>query len=363
MTCSLRNCVICGTQFSSKRKNAETCSKKCSTTLNNLKTREKVREANNVKYKDVADVPTCVICGWKSINLTGHLKTHNLTTHEYRSQYNLQHSDVFHSSYTKMKSDRMAGDKNPGFQHGGTMSSLSKKSLKYVGLTDEEAQAKINEIVSKAIETRDANCSCTSRIDYYLKRGMTQDEAAAALKKRQTTFSYDICVSKYGEEEGIKVWLARQTKWMASLDALPEEEKERIYQDKVFAIKNKYSNVSYELFESLGYPNALYGAHETSIRWKNRYIFPDFCEGHKIIEFYGDFWHGNPHKYGEDDIVTFPCLKNKRADRRVGDLWAQDAARCQYLHQRGYDILIVWERDFRADKQGTIDKCLEFLKS
>jgi len=41
------------------------CDKEFTTDIN-MKTREKLRKANNVKYAEIPDIPTRVICGWNT---------------------------------------------------------------------------------------------------------------------------------------------------------------------------------------------------------------------------------------------------------------------------------------------------------
>lgn len=66
-------------------------------------------------------------------------------------------------------------------------------------------------------------CGTTLRIQYYIDKGMSEDQAKAALKDRQRTFSLNKCIKKYGKAEGVKVWRRRQIKWQNTLLSLPEE--------------------------------------------------------------------------------------------------------------------------------------------
>lgn len=57
----------------------------------------------------------------------------------------------------------------------------------------------------------------TTNIEYYLKKGYNLEDSKKMLKERQTTFSLEICIEKYGFEEGHKKWRERQEKWLKSL--------------------------------------------------------------------------------------------------------------------------------------------------
>ncbi len=63
----------------------------------------------------------------------------------------------------------------------------------------------------------------TSNINYYLDQGLTLDEAKMMLSERQSTFSLDKCISKYGDS-GEEIWRNRQIKWQNTLNSKPQDE-------------------------------------------------------------------------------------------------------------------------------------------
>lgn len=69
------------------------------------------------------------------------------------------------------------------------------------------------------------------------------------------------------------------------------------------------------------------------------------------IEFYGDFWHANPERYREDEIIL---------GQQVSDIWLRDEERIAYLNEQLKDdngrIYVVWENDYKVDPAGTINK-------
>ena len=58
-----------------------------------------------------------------------------------------------------------------------------------------------------------------------------------------------------------------------------------------------------------------------------------------IIEFNGDYWHCNPKKYKED---YFHPHKKKTAK----EIWKEDKIRVDNIKKYGYNLMIIWERDF-----------------
>lgn len=99
---------------------------------------------------------------------------------------------------------------------------------------EEEGLKKYNNFREKQI--KDNNVT----LEYYLSRGYSEPEAKKLQTERQTTFSKEICIEKYGEEKGLEVWQGRKDKWQNSLNAKPEEEIKNI---------NKRKNPSFNWFK------------------------------------------------------------------------------------------------------------------
>lgn len=63
-----------------------------------------------------------------------------------------------------------------------------------------------------------------NQIQYWISKGMTELEAKNYISKKQSTFSLEKCIEKYGEAEGLKIFNARQNKWQTTLKSKSEEE-------------------------------------------------------------------------------------------------------------------------------------------
>ena len=99
------------------------------------------------------DLVVCKICGIKRNDLKPHInKVHKITIEEYRNLFGKDVS-VISESLRKKFSERIKGDKNPAFQHGGKLSPFSKNFKKYEDLSEEEKQQKINELNEKRVKT------------------------------------------------------------------------------------------------------------------------------------------------------------------------------------------------------------------
>ena len=49
------------------------------------------------------------------------------------------------------------------------------------------------------------------------------------------------------------------------------------------------------------------------------------------------------------------------AFRKIQEIEDQDQIKLQYAKDHGYDVLVVWEREFKSNKDEIIKKCIQFL--
>lgn len=123
----------------------------------------------------------------------------------------------------------------------------------------------------------------------------------------------------------------------------------------------KYSSISQDLFWEL-YDNIEDKDHVYFAELNDEYSFyyignfkklsVDFKYKNKIVEFYGDYWHGNPDIYNEGDLIRGKLVDKKRQE---------DEDRIGLLKTKGYEIMIVWESDYYNNKNEVINKCKGFL--
>ena len=135
-------------------------------------------------------------------------------------------------------------------------------------------------------------------------------------------------------------------------------------QERVLVHSNKgYSLISIELFKRLEEKinfECFYATYnkEYFLSSIEALYFYDFTipKIKKIIEFNGDYWHANPEFYNENEILKLPGQ-----EILVKDLWQKDAKKIEFARSKGFDVLVIWEKDYCNDKEGTINKCLGFL--
>jgi len=68
----------------------------------------------------------------------------------------------------------------------------------------------------------------------------------------------------------------------------------------------------------------------------------DIKYDNKIIEYFGDYWHCNPNKY--DANYYHQILK-----MTAQDVWDKDKLKIETLQKKGYDVKIVWEKDWNKE--------------
>ena len=358
-------CEVCGSEIITKSKGVVIyCSTKCRQKGSNEKTRLQNQEKFLKEHGDDPLMPICKECGWKAFDLITHItKFHKTPMKEYYAKHNCTQMDVFHPKQLEERQERVSGDKNPGFEHNGRLSSISKNFKNYVGKTDEEKEAAIKEIQSKQAASREASCGYTTRLDYWTTRGFSREEAIVKVQERQRTFSKAICIAKYGIEKGTEIWLARQELWLDSLYTnLTEQEYSDLTQRKIQSFVNGWSKIATSLFKLLDHEDAIYAdesnPQEAHIIMEDgsEFTYPvDYMLGNKVIEFYGDQIHANPRyfKHGDESngIVT----------HNVQKIWDRDARKQKIITDNGYDLLVVWEHDYKWNKESTIQKCKDFL--
>jgi very-short-patch-repair endonuclease len=281
---------------------------------------------------------TCKLCGLISHDLTAHiLKKHKLNIEEYKTLY----GPVRSAKYLREQSERISGDKNPAFNHGGKFSSLSVNFI----YADKVNKDEIIEKISNSIKTNGNN---STTLNYWLKQGFSEEESRQKLSERQTTFSLEKCILKYGEVEGRKRWVDRQKKWLDSTKESRMKGFSEISQELFWLIfekldDNKKDNIYFAQLSPNKFKDISGVNYEYTIKLATRALLPDFLDikTKKIIEFDGTYWHGK-HK------IKYP--------NRL-----RDDVRDELLMAEGYQVLHIKEEEYKKSPNFIVNTCLEFL--
>jgi hypothetical protein len=249
------------------------------------------------------------------------------------------------------------GDKNNNSKKNTTQKERNAKSprniefyiKKYPELSIEECE-KLRQDFFKKNNERVKSAIKDTNIEYYLNQGLSKEEAYLRLKERQTTFTLEKCIQKYGEEIGTIKYYERQKKWLKKL-----YENFKLFGDG----RSIQSKFAYECIKEI----CKY--FKIEIPKKEKFLYNkinkkayayDFCYNHKIIEFNGDYWHCNPNLY---DKTFYNKVKQKTAK----EIWEYDEVKANTAKNYNYKILTIWESEYNNDKEKTIKKCIDFIKS
>lgn len=319
----------------------------------------------NITIEDNGDSVTCRICGEQSKRVYGaHMRnTHNgITSQEYlelfdnppiscsKDKVNISKNGGQHmklDKYKKMFSEKVKGENNPmhrsnttdEFRKSVSPFSIDFYNLRYPDVTQSERECMLVEFRTGAFSDR----VMTSQIEYYLNQGMSQKEAELALSERQTTFSKKICIEKHGEEEGHKVWMDRQERWLKNLPRLNYSKISQVLFIEVWKeVKYLYEDIYFATLDKT--TETIYQGDDRNFEFRlnldKSFIKPDFYipSISKIIEFDGSYYHrDSPERYERD--------KNRDLN----------------IINKDIDLLHVKELDFNNDNETVIKKCIDFI--
>jgi hypothetical protein len=180
-------------------------------------------------------------------------------------------------------------------------------------------------------------------------------------------------VEKYGEAEGVKKFKEVCSQKSNTLDSFIKKYGEIIGTEKWNRLSEKratykiQSNLANELFEELlkrlpteRHINIFFDSknHEYFFAKKGvKTIFVDFYDSatKKVIEFAGDYWHGNPQKYE-------PTFYNPQAKATAQELYESTIKRNEMIEAiHGCKVLLIWETDYKQNKDLVINNCIDFL--
>lgn len=224
--------------------------------------------------------------------------------------------------------------------------------------------------------------------EYWILRGYSEEESIKKVSESQTTFSLDICIEKYGEEEGFIFWKDRQERWQETLNSKPLEEKILINKKKnVFSLegyllrgisekdalkkieklhdrrRKTFSKECIDFIETfLVTKDSLYGEHEFFLYDKEnkRHVFYDFTNKKKklIFEFHGETFHPNINVLSENELENWmnPFTKQNWKYHYENDRYKQKLA-----INNGFYFFEIYSNDPKELKLSIINQINEIL--
>ena len=198
-----------------------------------------------------------------------------------------------------------------------------------------------------------------TQLKYWIKKGYNEEEAKKKLSERQTTFTLEKCIKKYGDEEGLKIFNERQEKWSQKMEFKYHEgdyvrfNKQNSSNPEKELIKNIVDNLKLKSseYQSVLNDNIFF----TNFKHLSMTVSYDFVMNKKIIEFNGTYWHCDPRFYKSDYYH-----KNKKL--KANEIWSFDNIKRSAIEKLGFKVLTVWEYDYAQNKEKILQQCIDFLK-
>jgi len=302
-----------------------------------------LRRHTREQHSDDLNV-VCELCGKRYATLGG-LQRHLTSTHHMDVDDRLEYYDTY------IKNDDEGHCKHCGKRLKLVKDRFSEGYMKFCYNSDcnvlwhnEHANRleKSSEGIKKAIENNPSYLN--SKIEYWIHKGYTKQEAEVQLSKRQSTFSKKICIDKYGEDEGITVFNKRQEKWLKSF---PKMNYSKISQDLFWSIydiiKDDYDDIYFAtLVDGVRVDEGVNKEYRVNTNVTHRMLDFYILDNHKCIEFDGTYWHG--------EVGRGNRTRDEDRDKEIIDA-------CPYI-----SIYHVSEKDYNDDKEKVICQCLEFIR-
>ena len=127
---------------------------------------------------------------------------------------------------------------------------------------------------------------------------------------------------------------------------LTEIHREKIYRMLTETPFSLSSKIEEEFIETCIKPLNIEYNKQYYIRDLHHYCDVFIPSKNTIIEFQGDYWHGNPKKYAKEELSEFQLEKVEKDEKLR-----------EYCSNKGINLIEVWESDYNRDKDG-INKML-----
>lgn len=252
--------------------------------------------------------------------------------------------------YSKISPDYYRGKVNPNTSRLYTEDEIKAEIVEH----QRYAIGKAKELAKKHKDTKDLTCR---QVNFWVKKGLTLEEATQKVREIQRTNTIEAYVKKYGYEIGVETWLKRNKVW---------SDKMRDLRAKSCGIGNAYSRSACTLFETvlntlreqgICFEKVYYGNKEFS-KWDkefNRVYFYDLVVNDikLCVEYNGIRFHPKP---GDYDWV---CLFSGKTYEEV---MSYDRRKQQLIKDLGYELVVVWEDDiFEQSVEKIVAVCKKLL--
>ena len=311
-------------------------------------------------YRNLCEKEECVKKSFSSHSIEGFMYKNICSREEAEKQFDIENQRQLNK---RMKTQSKLRKEDPLWDK--KRSRNCKEFWIEKGLSKEESELNVKEVMneihqktSKKLKENPEKYASKypTKIEYYLKKGFSEEEGKKIISEIQNRFSLKGCIEKYGEDEGNKIWIDRQEKWQNSIQ-------------KNGNVKGGYSKVSQDLFYEIIKKYKKKELNSVFFWTKNKeyylksdksiylYDFTDI-KRKKMIEYNGDQYHANPLLYESNDM-PHPYHKNKNFSAEK--IWEKDSKKLELAKLNGFNVLTIWDSEYRKYPEQTLQKCIEFI--
>jgi len=232
--------------------------------------------------------------------------------------------------------DKVRGEKNGAYQHGGKFSPWSKNCEKY----DEARHQQFIKDQTERMRSEEGKRTNPFFLEYWIDIFEGDEELAKEAYIKSQTRDLQWFTEKYGADEGARRHKAKTEKWAKSFKKTNFSAISQLLFCEVFARCPAPTDMIYfathEREDTADYVN-----NEYILNVRTTYVRPDFIclTRKKIIEFDGEYWHS-------------PAIANPERER----------IRDEMIIEAGYEILHIAEFDYNKNPEQEIQRCLDFLQ-
>ena len=164
-----------------------------------------------------------------------------------------------------------------------------------------------------------------------------------AVKERGQVWS-DLQKNDHSEKmKGNSNWMRGKKHKDETIEHIKKIKKDQYINGDVKFRSSRKSSPEYKILELLKeyYIDIIHQFHIKGFRYYYDFFIPSI---NTIIEYNGDYWHANPHKYQSGSYLNI----QRKGSVLVNDIWKKDEIKINSAKLMGYNVFLLWESDFKT---------------
>lgn len=191
-------------------------------------------------------------------------------------------------------------------------------------------------------------------INYFRNKTESEKEAQKLYKEnckkiKKSSYSLKNLIKKHGKITGHKLWDKYIKKIKLSVNKALKNKTFKLYSELEISFFDK-------VITGLKIDTFYYGKNQKLIKSDLDEFWVDFLYKNKIIEFNGDVFHANPNIFNANDRPN-PFKPKLKASQ----IWKKDQYKIDFLKSLDYDVLEIWEQEYKNSPEICTEKARNFL--